>query len=74
MEKIKYWLTLNCLRIGAAFFYGLFIVVSSIHFLKFPFSTIPIWLSYLFWLSVGLYGGVNFGVSSMRYLKNRKRN
>lgn len=73
MNKLNYFFYYYSDRITAIFFSIMLIILASIKIFKFPYTEIPPYLAYLFWLSLGLTLGTAWGIEAMKYLNKKKK-
>jgi len=72
MNRIKFFLAHNSLRIVTVFFLLNFIILLSIRSFEFPYTEIPTYLIFSFWLSLGLYVGYYIAREALIYLSKKK--
>ncbi len=70
MEKIKDFIFVQVYNISGVFFIIMLLLICLYHF--FLSGKIPNVVTYLFWLSSGMYVGCFWGVEAMRYLRKKK--
>jgi|GEM_PF-5548830 hypothetical protein len=71
-QAIKNWALRNSRRLSLFFLMIMLVILSVTQDVL--NRNINLIIAYIFWLSVGIYIGVNWGIEAMKYLRTRDQN